>query len=237
MKKRIVIIALVVALLATCFGGTLAYLKDTHAVKNTFTTGEVYITLTETGAVNGENSYHLIPGKTYTKDPTITLKSGSENAYLAAVITVKLPNADLDLMKGKTMNLVHPDHEDMLLVGGLLEGSEYVQSVSPKDHPLSGKNNMLVYGTDEYSIYQIPNSAKNEWTIYMFFEGAKTAGTEIELFDTIKVPANWGNAEMDAIEGMTIEVNAYAVQAEGFADCYTAMTKAFGGDGGQFKFN
>ena len=229
MKKRIVTIALVVALLATCFAGTYAFLTDTEAVKNTFTVGNVYITLTETGAVNGQNSYRLIPGSSYTKDPTITLDAGSENAYLAAVITVKLPNADLDLMKGKTMNLVHPTHENMLMVGGLLEGSEYVKSVTPKDHPLSGKNNMLVYGPAEYSIYQVPNSAENEWTIYMFFEGAKTAETAIKLFDTIKVPATWNNAEMDSVEGMTIEVTAYAVQAQGFADCYTAMTTAFSG--------
>ena len=47
MKKRIVTIALVVALLATCFGGTLAYLKDSETQLNTFTTGNVLISLDE----------------------------------------------------------------------------------------------------------------------------------------------------------------------------------------------
>ena len=239
MKKRILTIALVVALLATCFGGTLAYLQDTKAVKNTFTTGKVYITLDEqkldgSGRTTETQDYKLLPAMSVTKDPTITLNEGSEAAYLAAVIKVKLPNADLDLMKGETMNLIHDTHEDMLMVGGLLEGSEYVQSVTPKDHPLSGKNNMLVYGTEDYSIYQIPNSAEEEWTIYMFFEDAKTEGTEIKLFDTIKVPATWGNAEMAAVQGMTIEVTAYGVQAYGFDDCYKAMTTAFED---AFKFN
>ena len=37
MKKRIITICLVAALLATCFAGTYAYLTDTKAVKNTFT--------------------------------------------------------------------------------------------------------------------------------------------------------------------------------------------------------
>ena len=43
MKKRIVTIALVVALLATCFAGTYAYLTDTDSVKNTMTVGNVTI--------------------------------------------------------------------------------------------------------------------------------------------------------------------------------------------------
>lgn len=47
MKKRIVTIALVVALLATCFGGTLAYLTDKDAETNVFTVGTVDIKLLE----------------------------------------------------------------------------------------------------------------------------------------------------------------------------------------------
>ena len=43
MKKRIVTIALVVALLATCFAGTYAYLTDTDAATNVMTLGNVDI--------------------------------------------------------------------------------------------------------------------------------------------------------------------------------------------------
>ena len=43
MKKRIVTIALVVALLATCFAGTYAYLTDKDAATNVMTLGNVYI--------------------------------------------------------------------------------------------------------------------------------------------------------------------------------------------------
>ena len=45
MKKKILTICLVVALLATAVGGTLAYFTDTDAQKNTFTTGNVAIDL------------------------------------------------------------------------------------------------------------------------------------------------------------------------------------------------
>jgi hypothetical protein len=47
MKKRIITISLVIALLATCFAGTYAYLMDTDEVKNTMTLGSVEINQTE----------------------------------------------------------------------------------------------------------------------------------------------------------------------------------------------
>ena len=53
MKKRIVTIALVIALLATCFAGTFAYLKDTDAAVNTMTVGNVKIQQLEHKLVDG----------------------------------------------------------------------------------------------------------------------------------------------------------------------------------------
>ena len=43
MKKRILTIALVIALLATCFAGTYAYLTDTKAAKNVMVVGNISI--------------------------------------------------------------------------------------------------------------------------------------------------------------------------------------------------
>ena len=93
MKKKIVSVCLVVCLLATAIiGTTLAYFTDTAEVTNTFTVGNVDITLNEAPvgtdgqATTGErvttNEYHLYPGKSYDKDPTITVAKGSEDCYL-----------------------------------------------------------------------------------------------------------------------------------------------------------
>jgi len=97
MKKKILAACLVVCLLATAvIGTTLAYFTDTKTVTNTFTTGNVAITLDETKVgtdgkpVEGEgagrfttgNAYHLLPGHTYIKDPTIHVAAGSEDCYL-----------------------------------------------------------------------------------------------------------------------------------------------------------
>lgn len=84
-----------VLVVALSVGGTLAWLTDnTETVTNTFTVGDINITLVEheydpedtDAKLNDtpvdEVSYKLIPGTTYFKDPTLTLKAGSEKCYL-----------------------------------------------------------------------------------------------------------------------------------------------------------
>ena len=76
------------ALLFGCaVGGTLAWLKDeTDPVKNTFTSSNIDITLTETDTdpyTEGmQYNYKMIPGHTITKDPKVTVLAGSEDCYL-----------------------------------------------------------------------------------------------------------------------------------------------------------
>ena len=78
--------------------GTLAYLTGTDTVNNTFTVGNVKITLDEakvntdgTPVVGADrvktNEYHLLPGHTYTKDPTVTVKTGSDASYVRMKVT------------------------------------------------------------------------------------------------------------------------------------------------------
>jgi len=89
MKKR------TVALLMACMimvgaaaGGTIAWLTAQSAtVVNTFTIGEVEITLTETDALDqggGQftKSFKVSPGEDITKDPKVTVLAGSEACYL-----------------------------------------------------------------------------------------------------------------------------------------------------------
>ena len=94
MKKKILVLTLAAVLLVVAaVGGTLAYLTSTAQVKNTFTVGKVVLTLDEaktdeygvvvnTGARVETNTYKLIPGHSYIKDPTIHFAPGSESSYL-----------------------------------------------------------------------------------------------------------------------------------------------------------
>ena len=91
MKKKILAVALAVVILAVAaVGATLAWLMSTtQKITNTFTIGNVAITLTETGATDTNSdgfvdakNYKLMPGAVYSKDPTITVDPDSEKCYL-----------------------------------------------------------------------------------------------------------------------------------------------------------
>ena len=87
-STKIVTILLALALLVCCgIGGTVAWLMDsTEAVTNTFTIGDINLTLVETpygtSAEEVGNHYPLIPGNTYKKDPKVTVLANSEDCYL-----------------------------------------------------------------------------------------------------------------------------------------------------------
>lgn len=82
-KKKILSLVMVLALVLGTIGGTLAWLTDkTEPVVNTFTVGQVDVSLAES-----ENPYKMIPGTTLAKDPKVTLERGSEDAWLFVKVT------------------------------------------------------------------------------------------------------------------------------------------------------
>ncbi len=107
MKKQIIAGMAAAMVCVGAVGGTFAYLTQTTEVTNTFTVGEnVGITLDEadvnelgerlnedgTVHVEGdekeladrvtENKYKLIPGRTYVKDPTVTVNENTADCYV-----------------------------------------------------------------------------------------------------------------------------------------------------------
>ena len=83
------LVAVILAILCTV-GGTLAWIVSVpDPVVNTFTYGEIEITLEETDSpIDGENdpenqnTYMMAPGLEIAKDPTVTVKAGSEACWL-----------------------------------------------------------------------------------------------------------------------------------------------------------
>ena len=80
MKKKSLALVLALAMIVVCVvGGTLAWLiATTPEVKNTFTYGDINITLAESEDLD----LKMIPGYTIDKDPKVTVKAGSEKCYL-----------------------------------------------------------------------------------------------------------------------------------------------------------
>ncbi|MDY5219811.1 MAG: hypothetical protein SPH82_04420 [Eubacteriales bacterium] len=76
-------VALVLVVALASIGGTIAWLTATTTpVTNTFTTSDIDITLTETGATNNAKSFKMVPGSTIAKDPKVTVTAGSEDCWL-----------------------------------------------------------------------------------------------------------------------------------------------------------
>lgn len=79
---RLFILMLALVLVLGCaVGGTVAWLvAKTDPVVNTFTYGDINITLTETKPANQQAK--IIPGVDIGKDPKVTVKAGSEACWL-----------------------------------------------------------------------------------------------------------------------------------------------------------
>ena len=78
-KSKVVLLVIALVLLAVSIGATVAYLiASSNSVENTFTVGNVRITLTETSG----SQYQLIPGTEILKDPTVTVEAGSDECWL-----------------------------------------------------------------------------------------------------------------------------------------------------------
>ena len=207
--KALLVVACALLLVAASVFGTMAYLTSTDEVKNTFTVGKVEITLDEakvdqngTAVTPAErvktNNYKLLPGHTYTKDPTVTVKKDSEPSYVK--MTVTFSNAkELDA-------IFAPTGADLTSIFKGYNAANWIAKGNTKD---------ATANTRTYEFW------------YKEAVGAPTADVALDaLFDSITVPGEITKEQLATIEGMTITVNAYAIQAEGFANADTAW-KAF----------
>ena len=204
-SKALLLTLCAVLLVAATIFGTMAYLTSTDTVTNTFTVGKVNIKLDEAKAnsdgtlVEGAervkaNSYKLLPGHTYSKDPMVTVLSGSESSYVKMTVTFSKAN-ELDA-------IFAPDGADMLKIFNGYDAANWIAKGNTKD---------ATANTRTYEFW------------YKEAVAAPTANVALDaLFDSITVPGEITNEQLATIERMTITVNAYAIQADGFADAAAA---------------
>lgn len=92
-SKALLLTLCAVLLVAASVLGTMAYLTASDEVTNTFTVGSVGLTLDEAHVYQDgtvipnvdrvrQNSYKLMPGHEYTKDPTVHVARNSENSWI-----------------------------------------------------------------------------------------------------------------------------------------------------------
>lgn len=204
MKKTLTVLLALVLVIAMSVAGTMAYLTSTDEVVNTFTVGNVQIKLDEApvdangAATTGDrvkaNSYKLIPGHTYNKDPMVTVLEGSESSYIKMTVTFT-KSAELDAIFAPTG----------AVLTSIFNGYDSANWIAKGNTEDTGAN------TRTYEFW------------YKEAVAAPTADVKLDaLFDSITVPGTITNTQLDNIKGMTITVNAYAIQADGFANAEAA---------------
>ena len=203
--KALLVVACALLLVAASVFGTMAYLTSTDEVKNTFTVGKVSIKLDEAKAnpdgslvANADrvkaNEYKLLPGHTYNKDPMVTVLSGSEPSYVKMTVTFSKAN-EMDA-------IFAPTGADLTSIFKGYNAANWIAKGNTKD---------ATANTRTYEFW------------YKEAVGALTADVALDaLFDSITVPGTITGEQLATIEGMTITVNAYAIQADGFADADAA---------------
>ena len=209
MKKKLMTVLALVLVIAMSVAGTYAYLTYRDTVVNTFTVGDVQIKLDEAKAntdgtlvPNAErvkaNSYKLLPGHTYAKDPMVTVLKGSENSYVKMTVTFTKA-AELDA-------IFDPNGANLLNIFNGYDGATWIYKGNTKN-------------------------ADNTRTYEFWYKDTVDALNEAvvldALFDSITVPGTITNEQLATIKDMTITVNAYAIQADGFANADAAWA-AFG---------
>jgi len=216
-RKAILLVLCAIALVVSAVMGTLAYFTDSKAVTNTFTVGKVYIELDEFDIDNDENKadnttvnnetrdkaneYHLLPGQSYKKDPTVHVEADSENAWLF----VEVLN-EIKLVEAETVAGGYTSIEDQIKNNGwtLLEGA--------------GKGASKVY----YQAHAKADTVKD----YVVFSNFKIDGNKAvpngkgDGTNTFNI-TDFGKAK--------VNVTAYAIQEAGFENNPTGAWTALQG--------
>lgn len=139
LRKALLALCCAIALVAISVGATLAYLISADTVTNTFTVGNVNITLDELDVDDSDNdndrtdrdkanTYKLFPGKSYTKDPTVHVAANSENSW----IFVKVDNQIADIIDGDLETQIITTNEWTKLSAGLYY-KEYTSNTDETD--------------------------------------------------------------------------------------------------------
>lgn len=260
MKKKTILVAAIAVMLvaALVVGGTLAYFTDkTETVKNTFTVGNVAIDLKEP-SWKADESHTLLPGASYAKDPTITVKEGSQDAYVFLkldmnkyVSLINLMGVDayknVDALKGQTypgfIKFVEMLANDNALRAAVLD--RWFVGVNHADWKVMNLTELNA------GVAAAENGANPKHLVvvlgYQKAGGAVKAGTEIKFMTAFGMPETVTASMFDGEDAYRINgvgesksnfntssgdfkmsFTAYAIQADQIADLGAAYT-ALGG--------
>lgn len=232
-KKSLIMLVCALMIVSSVAFGTIAYLTDRAGVVNKFTLGNVDIVVDETEVdeegdpvpdpeydpddpdpehpgpnkrTEEENEYPLIPDSEYVKDPTMTVKAGSEEAYVRMVVTIT---------NAAEIKAIFDDLKALYPL-------TYPNGFVPGDFVTGRDNTKWVYNGS-----MVENEFTNTYTLeFRYFETVEPTANENvvlpPLFETIRFPGEMTNAHLSTLENFEVRVNGHAIQTTGFADADAA---------------
>lgn len=237
MKKKLITATLLsvaaLALVVASVLGTIAILSSSSAVSNVFTVGDVEITMFESKVnpdgqkinSNGEiidlpettdknvvevdaNSYHLVPGKTYVKDPTIRILSDFESDQM--YLFVKSRNQIRGIEEGN----VDTSSENLSMRQQMIDNG-WIPLI------MSGDNIEIVwvYGTRGTDGVIVPTAVNKD---FQQKRSGNTMGPKGEFLLCSEFTVDKNVADISLYAAAKVNFTAFAVQTSGMNDAKTA---------------
>lgn len=203
-----------VALVAGSVLGTIAFLTDTEEAINTFTVGNVSISIAESkvdenGVPVGEettdaNEYRLVPGVTYTKDPTVTVDAESEESYVRMILNIYNKTDVQAIIDNETHGLT--DYADLINWDSATSDWLY------EGFTVDDENDIISF---EFRYKETVDG----YVLNSETQLEEAADVELQpLFTELIVPGTLTNTELEELYngGFKIIVEGQAIQATGF---------------------
>lgn len=207
--------------------GTIAYLTDRAGVVNKFTLGNVDIVVDETEVddegnpvpeepdpddpdpdpdykrTEEENEYPLIPDSECVKDPTMTVKAGSEEAYVRMVVTITNA-AEVEAIFNELKTLYPLTYPNGFVPGDFVTGCDNTKWVYVED--------------DKLGFNEITNTYTLEFRYFEPVESTDAENVVLEsLFETIRFPGELTNDHLTTLADFEVRADGHAIQTTGFA--------------------
>ena len=249
MKKRIVTIALVVALVAIAAVGTLAYFTDTDKATNTFAVGNVEIKLIEqqrgenglvpseqnkklypiVGSAQGEKDEYGMPTAKNYVDKMVTIENtGSEKAYIRAYFAIPSALDDGYETFNAGLNVLHFNFGNKVENGVVTstEGAEWIWTHGSKWNYFETTIDGIKYNVYFADYYQAVDAGITTEQliqgVYLDKSFDIKDGKCYAFGNEVTLDAGWDWSKVSC------PVFAVACQAEGFDSAAAAMDAAFG---------
>lgn len=249
MKKRIVTIALVVALVAIAAVGTLAYFTDTDKATNTFAVGNVEIKLIEqqrgenglvpfeqnkklypiVGSAQGEKDKYGMPTAKNYVDKMVTIQNtGTEKAYIRAYFAIPSALDDGYETFNAGLNVLHFNFGNKVENGVVTstEGVEWIWTNGSKWNYFETTIDGIKYNVYFADYYQAVDAGITTEQliqgVYLDKSFDIKDGKCYAFGNEVTLDAGWDWSKVSC------PVFAVACQAEGFDSAAAAMDAAFG---------